>query len=75
MTSFSFMPALLLSILSSLFLPSSVSLSYFILAVPCASVWENTRSTSYRMVLALFRQCIYMCTFCIRSEKVEILVR
>ena len=41
----SFVPVLLLFILTPLFLPSSsVSLSYFILAVPCASVWENTRA-------------------------------
>ena len=40
-----FVPALLFSILTPLFLPSSsVSLSYFVLAVPCASVWENTRT-------------------------------
>ena len=61
---FSFVPALLLSILISLFLPSSyISLSYFILAVPMCEC-ENTRAwdphflSPYWMVL---------------SEKVEIL--
>ena len=38
-----FVPAVLFSILTPLFCPSSsVSLSYFILAVPIVSVWENT---------------------------------
>ena len=42
---FSLVPALFLSILSPLFLPSSsVSLYYFTIAVPYASVWENTRA-------------------------------
>ena len=40
---FSFVPSLLVSILTPLFLPSSsVSLSYSFLLFPCASVWENT---------------------------------
>ena len=43
-----FMPALLLSILTPLFLPSStLSLSYFVLAVPCESVWENSCMSSH----------------------------
>ena len=40
-----FMPTLLLSKLLLPFLPtSSISLTYFILAVPCASIWENTHA-------------------------------
>ena len=38
-----FLPAVLLSIFTLLFLPSSsASMFSFILTVPCASVWENT---------------------------------
>ena len=50
------------------------------LLFPCASVQENTCTwvphflEPYRMVLVFFRQCNYMCTMCIRSEKVEVLV-
>ena len=40
-----FVPAVLFYILTPLFcVSSSVSMSYFVLAVPCASVWENTRA-------------------------------
>ena len=48
MTSFSSVSALLLSKLTPLFLPSSVSLSYFILAVPmleCLGKYSSMRST------------------------------
>ena len=80
-TSFSFIPALLLSISRiSNFLPSSVFLRLisFMLFL-YASVWENALAwvpnflQPYVMVLDFFRQCNFMCTICIRSEKLDIL--
>ena len=58
---FYFVPALLFSLSFNLFLPSSVSLSYFILAVPMHKCWENTGTALHFLqpllndtVLALF---------------------
>ena len=77
---FSFMPALLLSILTPLFLSSSsVYVTSFLLFLS-ASVWgaislvhEYHISDSHtEWYLFFFRQCNYKCTMCIRSKKLEI---
>ena len=73
------MPALLLSILTPVFLPSSaVSLSYFILSVPMRECLGKHSFMSSEFPIAIlngtcfFRQCNYKCTMCIRSEKLKI---
>ena len=77
-TSFFFVPTLLLSILTPFFLPSlSVSLSYFIIAIPIrecmfGKIRVHKFSISYshtEWYFIFFRQCNYKCTMCIRSEK------
>ena len=78
---FIFVPALLLAILTPLFLPSSsVSLSYFVRAFlmrECSG--KHSRMSSPFPIAMLngtffFRKWIYKCTMCIRSEKLEIVV-
>ena len=60
---FFFVPALLLSILTPLFLPdSSVCLSYIILAVSSASVWENTGHESILLITLLVGNCFFHVT-------------
>ena len=75
-----FVPALLLSMLTHLFLSFSLSLFYFILAVPMRKYLRkhSCRSSSFPMVIlndtSFFRLCNYKCTLCIRSKKLEIVV-
>ena len=69
-----FVPALLLSMLMHLFLSSSLSLSYFIFAVPMRKCLgkHSCMSSSYSTVIlndtTFFRQCNYKCTLCIQSK-------
>ena len=75
---FFFMPALLLSILSFISLPTSfVSLAYFILAVAMRERLgkHSCMSSTFPIVIlngtSFFRKCNYKCIMCIRSEKLE----
>ena len=74
-----FVSALLFSILTPLFLPSSsVSLSYFVLAVPMREcLGKHSCMSSPFPITILNGTCFFptvqlKCTMCIRSEKLEI---
>ena len=77
-----FVPDVLFSILTPLFCVSStVSLSYFILAVPMRKCLgkHSCMSSSFPIVILndtfFFRQCTYKCTLRIRRDMVEIRTR
>ena len=69
-----FVPALLLSMLTHLFLSSSLSLSYFILAIPMRKCLGKHWCMSSSFPIAIlngtcfFRQCNYKCTLCISAH-------
>ena len=76
---FFFVPSLLLSIPTPLFLPSSVFLFYFILALLMRECLGKHSCMSSKFPVAIlngtsfFRQCNYKCTFFIRSKKLKYL--